>query len=434
MTPTDVNAPVTYKRLLSGNKAVRYVWLSQIFGQTGDWLNLIALFALVGSGSNPATAIAFVLSLHYLCPFLLGPFAGMAADRFDRRTILIVSDAIRIPIALAFIWFGHSPIAVYLLAGLQYSAGAFFEPTRTALTQELAEGRELLAANSLGMATYGASGFVGMFAGGLLITAFGTTVCFVVNALTFAISIFFLLRLGNYKPKARSDSEGQILTWTDLFRLLGTNKRLAAAFLVKLSVGLLGGGYWVIVIRYAQGGVFTIGEGGNISNGIVNGTMFIGVFVASILVNHFMADERKMPRNILGFLTARILLMLVLFGAPFLLQYGGAGTVGSFAIVLAAVLGQSVAGAGAYILSTQLIKDLAPAAFHGRIFAIDLGLMNLGFGASAIITGMLIDDGRFTLVDSNLYIAAVMTPLAVVWLMIMISWDHWTQQTASVAP
>ena len=99
-----MDQPVGYRQLLRENKAVRSVWLSQIFGQSGDWLNLIALFTLVGRGTEPATAIAVILSLHYLCPFFWGSLAGMAADRFNRRTILIVSDAIRIPTVLGFIW------------------------------------------------------------------------------------------------------------------------------------------------------------------------------------------------------------------------------------------------------------------------------------------------------------------------------------------
>jgi MFS family permease len=427
-----LDQPVGYRQLLRENEAVRSVWLSQIFGQSGDWLNLIALFTLVGRGTEPATAIAVILSLHYLCPFFWGPLAGMAADRFNKRTILIVSDAIRIPIVLGFIWFGDSATTVFLLEAIQYSAGAFFEPTRTALTQELAQGRELLAANSLGMATYGASGALGMVGGGLLIAGFGTNVCFIADAITFALSIYFLAQLKQRSADGVvSGAKDSPRSWKDLFALLAKGKRLSHTFLVKFSLGLLGGGYWVIVVRYAQD-IFAVGESGSISNGIINGCMFVGAFVASFIVNRWLGDERHMPRAVFGILLVRIVLMIVLFGAPFLLGVGPVGIVLGYTIVIVAVFSQTIAGASGYILSTQILKDLAPSEFHGRIFALDLGLMNLGFGASAVAVGTMIDSKVFTLIDSNLYIAACLTPLALLWLYVVVRWNSWWTEKAGV--
>ena len=139
-----------------------------------------------------------------------------------------------------------------------------------------------------------------------------------------------------------------------------------------------------------------------------------------------------MPRAVFGILLVRIVLMIVLFGAPFLLGVGPVGIVLGYTIVIVAVFSQTIAGASGYILSTQMLKDLSPSEFHGRIFALDLGLMNLGFGVSAVAVGTMIDSKVFTLIDSNLYIAACLTPLALLWLYVVVGWNSWGTEKAGV--
>src|SRR5687767_15458558 len=101
---TDAPGPAGYLELLRTNKDFRLLWLGQVVSQLGDWFNTIALYTLVleitgGSGR----AIGLVLVTRFLPTVVLGPFAGVIADRFDRRRVMIVSDLARAFVVLGFL-------------------------------------------------------------------------------------------------------------------------------------------------------------------------------------------------------------------------------------------------------------------------------------------------------------------------------------------
>src|SRR5688572_25156843 len=82
----------SYFSLVRDNRNFRHLWLSQVVSQLGDWFNLIASAALIAKASDSGLAIGGLFLARLLPPFLLGPWAGVVADRFDRRKIMIVTD------------------------------------------------------------------------------------------------------------------------------------------------------------------------------------------------------------------------------------------------------------------------------------------------------------------------------------------------------
>ena len=95
--------PVGYVELIRTNRNFRYLWFGQIVSLLGDWFNFIAAATLTAKLTGSGVAVGGLLALRMLSVFFASPFAGVAADRFDRKTILIVSDLLRAVVVLGFL-------------------------------------------------------------------------------------------------------------------------------------------------------------------------------------------------------------------------------------------------------------------------------------------------------------------------------------------
>ena len=147
--------PIGYTELIRTNRNYRYLWLGQIVSLLGDWFNLIASATLIALLTESGLAVGSLFVVRMLAPFLVSPIAGVVADRFNRKHILIATDLGRALTLLAFllvrdpgdIWL------LYILTGVQMGISGFFTPTRTAILPDLVSGPELGAANTLSNAT-----------------------------------------------------------------------------------------------------------------------------------------------------------------------------------------------------------------------------------------------------------------------------------------
>ena len=80
-----------YVALLRENRGFRLLWLGQVVSQLGDWFNTIAVYTLVLNLTDSGRAIGLVLVARFLPTVVIGPLAGVVADRYSRRRIMIVS-------------------------------------------------------------------------------------------------------------------------------------------------------------------------------------------------------------------------------------------------------------------------------------------------------------------------------------------------------
>ena len=96
-------AAVSYTDLLRNNRNFRFLWLGQIVSLLGDWFNLVAAAALVGLLTQSGFAVGSLFVVRMLAPFLVSPIAGVAADRYNRKYILIAADLVRAAVVLAFL-------------------------------------------------------------------------------------------------------------------------------------------------------------------------------------------------------------------------------------------------------------------------------------------------------------------------------------------
>ncbi len=242
-----MNAFVT---LLRDNRNYRYTWIGQVVSEVGDHFNNIAVFSLAVATTRSGLVVSGVMLSRAIPAMLIGPLAGVALDRFNRKHIMIASDLFRAIVAACFMLTvrGHSTWLLYVLSGLLMGASPFFTSGRSAILPSIATREELHTANSLTQTTGWTTLTIGTFLGGTSVAALGYNWAFAANAASFLISALCISRLylkgrGFVPPPRSLDETTVVRPWHEYQEGLRYMKS------VPLILGLL-----MINIGWATGG------------------------------------------------------------------------------------------------------------------------------------------------------------------------------------
>lgn len=127
------------------------VWFGGLISLTGDWMLIAALpyYVYQQTGSTLATAAMTVVSI--LPSVFLSSPAGVFADRWDRKRIMVVANVLQMigVLFLLLVRSGQWLWLVYVVALLQSAIGAFMSPAENALLPRLVDEQHLLSANAL---------------------------------------------------------------------------------------------------------------------------------------------------------------------------------------------------------------------------------------------------------------------------------------------
>jgi MFS family permease len=177
----------------------RLLWLSRVVSDFGDRFGTIGLaFAVLGIKAS-AAALAYVLAARTATNVALFLVAGVWADRLPRQRVMLVSDlgrglatagiAVLLLTGRAEIW--H----LVVLAGVYGAAEAFFGPASQGLVPQTVTPARLQQANALMSLSRNVTGIAGPAAAGVVIALSSPGWAIAVDAVTFAVSAAFLLRM-----------------------------------------------------------------------------------------------------------------------------------------------------------------------------------------------------------------------------------------------
>jgi MFS family permease len=204
-----------YRNLLSNRPLVRLLG-GEFVSSIGDWLYLVALLIVVYRTSADPLLLGLVGAARVLPYVLLSVPAGIVADRFDRRLVLLVTDVARgvIMVGLAVLVAADGPLwAIVALAIMATCFSSFFGPTIGAYLPSLVrDERELGPANSAWSTLDNLAFVIGPAIGGLLIAASGLALAFVLNAVSFAAVAVVLWRLPAEPRRSAQPVTGEIGT------------------------------------------------------------------------------------------------------------------------------------------------------------------------------------------------------------------------------
>nr|MDQ3824046.1 MFS transporter [Actinomycetota bacterium] len=176
--------------LLRRNREFRLLWLGQVVSQLGDWFNTIAVMTLVLRLTGSGRAVGLIFVTRFLPSVFAGPLAGVVADRFNRRSVMIWSDVLRALVVLGFLFVRRADQLwlVYVLTVMQLALSTFFEPAKTAAIPSIVARRELVSANAISSVTWSVMLTLGAAVGGLITGWVGTDASFVLDSLTYLAS------------------------------------------------------------------------------------------------------------------------------------------------------------------------------------------------------------------------------------------------------
>lgn len=178
-----------YRRYISG----------QAVSLAGTWMQTIAQSWLVLQLTNSPTAIGAVVALQMLPVLLLGPYAGVVADRVDKRRFMIALQSMMGGLALVLGLLVVTGLVqlwhVYVLALLLGLNTCFENPVRQTFVLEIVGPGHLRNAVSLNSVLANAARAVGPAIAGIVIAAGGIGMCFLLNAASFVAVVASLVRL-----------------------------------------------------------------------------------------------------------------------------------------------------------------------------------------------------------------------------------------------
>ena len=385
------------------NPNFRWLWGGQVVSLLGDWFNLIASAILIAELTGSGLALGILFTIRMLAPFAVAPLAGICADRYNRKHLLIITDLVRAVVVLGFLYVRDASDIwlLYALTVLLFGVSGFFSPARSAILPDITSPQELGTANTLGAATWSVMLAVGAAIGGLTTGLFGSQTAFVIDGFTFAISGGLLLKIR--LPRTSSETSGTPgRAKLTALRYMLQHPDILFIALHKAAISLLmSTGVQIILVEIAKN-YFVIGVGGALSLGAMYCMNGIGSGIGPIFARRWTGDRDKPLRISIswGYVIASIGIAIT-------------ATLFNFGVVLLGGLVRSIGGGIAWVFSTQLLLQRAPNEIRGRIFGTEFALFTLMGGASALITGALLD--RFQLQDILWGMAALNLIPALLW-------------------
>ena len=196
MTRLRLATNETFKSLRVRN--FRLFFTGQLISQTGNWLTLIAQTLLVLKLTDSGIALGLLAAAQFGPVLLFGAFAGLVADRSDKRKLLLIvqSFAMVQSFILAALAFQDSPPvwAIYVIAAVGGMATAFDNPARRSYVVEMVPEEDVTNAVGLNSALMTGSRIIGPALGGLLVATVGFGWAFLVDGVSY-IAVLIGLRM-----------------------------------------------------------------------------------------------------------------------------------------------------------------------------------------------------------------------------------------------
>jgi MFS family permease len=215
VTPVRVAARETFASLAQRN--FRLFFVGQGISQVGNWLTLVAQTLLVLELTDSGVALGVLAAAQFGPVLLLGPWAGLVADRSDKRTLLLVVQAVAMlqSFALAALAFsGDPPLAtLYAVAVVGGVCMAFDNPARRSFVVEMVPPEQINNAVSLNSALMTSSRVVGPALAGLLVSTVGFGWAFLADGLSYVAVLggLWMMRTSELRPSpVATKARGQV--------------------------------------------------------------------------------------------------------------------------------------------------------------------------------------------------------------------------------
>ncbi len=348
-----------------------------LLGDAFTWVG-IALLAFEFAGEKAAGILSIALTLRVTAFILFAPYAGVLADKVNRKKILLISDFGRMLIVLLLV-FVNAEWQLYVLIFLLNVFSAFFTPAFKASVPQMIKDKERFApAIALSNATYQLLAIMGPGLAGMAAAWLGTREIFIIDSFTFLFSALFILFISRHLFQLDKNIN-PVTTTPQKFRevlkgtqLLFADKIIRFALLVELAAAIAGACILVNTIGYVKG----ILQQGDKQYGMVMSALGIGAVIGAFGSAIFDKSKGRKISLLVGGIAVSVSLLPVAFTSSLWLL---------MLLWLVAGFGQNLAE----IPSQMLIAERIPLEQQGRVYGAHFAWSHVWWAIGYPIAGFL---------------------------------------------
>jgi predicted MFS family arabinose efflux permease len=351
------------------------LWLGQLTSQLADRVFVYVLMIVMYQLTHSNLGVSLPLLAFGIPSVLIAPFAGVFADKLDRKWIMVVSDVLRgLLILLIIPAAAKSVVLIFVISLFIYSAAQFFAPAESSAIPELVEKHNLIVANSLFMITWMASSVVGLGLGAPIVNLVAEKGAFVAAAILYLISAAAIL-LVPLKAKEPSKHQSHVLKDIIIGFEYIRRKQIVQVALLKLFVSAAAIATLSLLAITYSGKVLMIGEK---NFGYLIIVVGVGMLIGMATLEKLRHYLKMGTIVIISFLFSGAALILLSLTADLRL-----------AMLLIAILGMG----NIYITSTlqTILQSKIPRQIRGRVFGVQNMLINSAFTFPVVIFGAVAD-------------------------------------------
>ena len=388
-------------QLLRANRSFRRLWIGQVISELGNWFNFIAALGLVRVVSNAAPEVTTIMLIARLVPFtLFAPLAGAIVDRWSRRTIMIVSDLVRVLVALGMLlvrtpddlWIAYTCTVLLSLFG------AFFEAAKNASVPNITGDRDLLVGNALMFSIRFLLMAVGAALGGWTAATVGYEAAFLVNALSFALSAYSVWLISDRETRQSQEQEQEQEAggwkqeqeaavsrsgyWSDIregWTFILSHAPVAA--ILGINILWATGGGAVNLISDRLGGIVYAGHHGISGDGAVAALYFangVGLFLGMMIARR-VGSYLEVAGGTVAFIGWGLVIQGVLFALM--------GLMPSLILACFFIFCSRVVLSAEFAVQETLLMRLVPDNLRGRVSTTDRAAEFLVWSFSTAVAG-----------------------------------------------
>jgi MFS family permease len=366
---------VDYYNQMQQQRNISLLWLAQIISAAGDAIYQIALFWLVLEITGSSTTTGLIAMAAFLPAMLFGLYAGVIADKYNRKLIMIfsnLSQALTVIVIPIILYFGYENIFIIgILAFVRASFSTFFPPALNALVPMITSKDRLVRVNSI-LATSGQLAYlIGPLAAGVILSVVSIQYLFVIDSASFLFAILILLFIMlPAKPKVADKHFSSIKEIFSGIQYVKQNKPLGMLFILTIInnffiMGLAFVGM-LILVKDALGGTAS-------QYAYVEAGLAFGMLIGSVLV------YRIGSRINIGKL---LLIGMILDGVTYSIMCFAESINFVFIFIVIHAIGIPMIT----ISRTAIIQKHSPNKYHGRLFSlVHLSVVGVTALASAVV-------------------------------------------------
>src|SRR6266851_4239354 len=362
-------------RVLRPGPFRRYI-IGSAISDTGTWMQVMAQGWVMSTLTDKALWLGLVNLCAGLPMLLLTMVGGAAADRFDKRKILLITQYVQIALAVCIgllIWSGKIQIwHIFVFAAILGISNSFEMPTLSALVPELVRREEIQGAISIDRSVFHGSRVVGPAIGGQLIAAWGIASAFFANAVSFVALIIAILSLPARARGTAEEEEKRASGIKEGFRYIAKDKPCLAMVMLIATQSLC---IFPIITVMMPLYVRLVLHLGPDRLGFLMGASAVGSVVGSLFLIG-LPREKRVPLMMMC-ATAVTCAVLGLSRAP------------GFYFATALLIVNSLGLATNFGLASTIVQERAPDYLRGRVSAVFMlsfvGLMPVaGLGVTSL--------------------------------------------------